>query len=190
MPRAEFRDLFLRFYSTLEALGVDYFAYGGVSVAFWGDPRETQDVDAVAVLEPEETGPLLQGLAAAGFNIPPRQAVTFPIDGWVRAQFQGRFADVALGRTPFDRSALSRRSRFTVHGLPIWTVSAEDLVLYKLTAYRFKDLADVEVVLLRQRRSLDLAYLKFWADEIARRTGKFEVPQKLESLLDTTTRPT
>ena len=184
MARAAFRDLFLRFYTALETLGVDYFAYGGVTVALWGDPRETQDVDAVAVIQPEECPRLLGALTSAGFHVPPEEAKTFPIDGWIRVQLPGRYADVALGRSPFDASALRRRIRATVFGLPIWVVAAEDLVLYKLIAFRFKDLADAEVVLLRQRHRLDLDYLRRWAEEIAQRTGKFEVPRKLEAMLE------
>lgn len=183
MPLTPFPDMFHRFYSALEALGVEYFAYGGVAVGVWGDPRETQDVDAVVILGDDERRRTLDALGERGFEIRPAAARTFPIDGWLRAGFGGRFADLALGSTPFDQSAMRRRAAVEVFGLSIQVVSPEDLVLYKLIAYRRKDLADVEAVLTRQRRRLDLSYLRSWADEIAARTGKFEVPSALDSML-------
>ena len=126
---------------------------------------------------------LLRALAAAGFTYPDEARQTFPIDGWLRAHFRGLHADITLGRTPFDEAALTRRRRVKLFGTEIWVASAEDLILYKLVAHRFKDLGDAETVLVRQRGQLDLAYLRKWGDEIAKGTGKFEVPGKLEDLL-------
>ena len=57
---------------------------------------------------------------------------------------------------------------------------------YKLVAHRYKDLGDAESVLVRMGGQLDLAYLRDWADEIARGTGRFEVPGKLEDLIHRT----
>ncbi len=118
------------------------------------------------------------------FAIPDRIATTFPIDGWLRAAWNDRFADIALGRTPFDRSAAQRKKRATVLEQTLWVASAEDLVLYKLIAYRYRDLADAQAILTRRRLVVDRPYLRHWADEIAAHTGKFEVPAKLQELLE------
>jgi hypothetical protein len=69
-------------------------------------------------------------------------------------------------------------------GSEVWVVSAEDLILYKLVAYRYKDLGDAEAVLVRRRGQLDLDYLRTWANEIGVHTKKFEVPQKLQELIE------
>lgn len=184
MERAAFPDLFRNFFGTLESIQVSYLAYGGVAVGVWGDPRETQDVDAVISIPEEECPRLLGELARAGFAAEARAEQTFPVDGWLRLRWGGRFADLCLGRTPFDRSALDRRRRMTLFETAVWVASAEDLLLYKLTAYRFKDLADAEAILARQKNDLDLAYLRHWATDIAAHTGKFEVPSKLEELIE------
>ncbi|MBI3098550.1 MAG: hypothetical protein HYY93_09965 [Planctomycetes bacterium] len=183
MERVAFADLFRNFFGTLEACRTTYLAYGGVAVGVWGDPRETQDVDAV-VSAPEEECPILLGeFARAGFAPGLRAGQTLPIDGWTRRRWGGRYAEVSLGRTPFDRSAMERRRRVTLFGMAIRVATAEDLLLYKLTAYRYKDLADAQAVCSRQKPLLDLAYLRHWASEIAAPTGKFEVPSKLEELV-------
>lgn len=186
MAPAAFADLFRRFYGLLESLDVDYFAYGGVAVAVWGAPRETVDVDAVVCVSEDAVGVLWPALARAGFTYPGEARRTFPIDGWVRASFRNRHADIALGRTPFDESALSRRRRVELFETPMWVASAEDLIIYKLIAHRYKDLGDAQSIFVRMLDRLDLDYLRRWADEIARGTGKFEVPGKLEELIERT----
>ena len=183
MPAANFADLFRALYGVLESLQVEYFAYGGVVVAVWGVPRETIDVDAVVCVADDGIGDLLSALERNGFTCPEEARSTFPIDGWLRADFRRRHADLTLGRTPFDESALTRRRRVEIFGTKVWVASPEDLILYKLIAHRYKDLGDVEAILVRRRGQLDLAYLRKWADEIARGTGKFEVPGKLEEFL-------
>ncbi|MBI4606421.1 MAG: hypothetical protein HY721_31030 [Planctomycetes bacterium] len=186
MPAATFAELFRRFYGLLESLEVEYFAYGGVVVAVWGAPRETVDVDAVVCVKDDDVEDLFPALARAGFSFPEEAKRAFPIDGWLRTSFRSRHADISLGRTPFDESALTRRRRVKLFGTQIWVASAEDLVLYKLVAHRYKDLGDAETILVRMRGQLDLPYLRKWADEIARGTGKFEVPGKLEDLIQRT----
>ena len=183
MSDATFAELFRTFYGLLESREVEYFAYGGVVVAVWGSPRETVDVDAVACVADDDIGDLLRALTAAGFTYPDEGRDTFPIDGWLRATLRGRHAVITLGRTPFDESALTRRRRVKLFGTEVWVASAEDLILYKLVAHRFKDLGDAETVLVRQRGKLDLPYLHKWAEEIARGTERFEVPGKLEELI-------
>ncbi|MBI4612223.1 MAG: hypothetical protein HY720_01300 [Planctomycetes bacterium] len=183
MSRASFRELFERFFGALEAARVEYFAYGGVAVALWADPRETQDVDVVVSIGDQDCSSILDTMRASNFDHSTTDASLFPIDGFIRLSHRGRHADLALGRTPFDRCAFERRGRATLLGREIWVASAEDLLLYKLVAYRFKDLADARAVVVRQGGKLDLEYLRRWSLEIAVRTRKFEVPQKLEELL-------
>lgn len=186
MSNATFADLFRGFFEVLEPSGIDYFAYGGVSVAVWGAPRETVDVEGVVCLADEDVSDLLDALQKAGFTCTERERTTLPIDGWLRMGFCGRHADLALGRTPFDESALKRRGRVKLFGTEVWVASAEDLILYKLIAHRYKDLGDAQTVLTRMRGKLDLEYLRRWAEEIARGTGKFEVPGLLEELIERT----
>ncbi len=150
MPPATFADLFRRFFGVLESLEIEYFACGGVSVAVWGDPRETVDVDAVVCVADEDIDDLVRALAKASFTCTEEERATFAVDGWLRLDFRGRHADLTLGRTPFDESALARRRRVRMFGSEVWVVAAEDLILYKLVAHRYKDLGDAETVLERR----------------------------------------
>jgi hypothetical protein len=92
--------------------------------------------------------------------------------------------DIALGRTEFDRQAIQRAVRISIFGRTVPIVSAEDLILYKLTAHRRKDLGHVEDIVARQGSRLDLKHLRHWAQWLAEATRKFEIPATLEKLLE------
>lgn len=182
--RIPLKELVDRVLTVVDGASQSYLVYGGIAVSAWANPRATQDADIVVQIRETECQTLLAAFRDAGFRLEANSETTFPLDGWTRVYLGGRHADLALGDTPFDRSALSRRVFVHVLDRTLCIAAAEDLILYKLIAYRLKDLADVESILVRQRGKLDLVYLRHWADEVARATGKFEVPQKLEEMLE------
>lgn len=131
---------------------------GGIAVQRWGQPRFTQDVDLT----------LLTGFGSESAFID-RLLERFPSrrpDGREFAlQFrvlllnssQGIPLDIALGALPFEVRTVERASVFPIGaGRSILTCSAEDLIIHKSFAGRDHDWSDVESVLLRQGRSLDL----------------------------------
>lgn len=173
-----------RVLDVLDSISCPYFVYGALAVAAWANPRDTQDLELVVQVAEKRLPEILEAFRAAGFRLAPESSTTFAIDGWIRVYLRGRHADLAWGTTPFDISAFARRKTVRMFERDIPLASAEDLVLYKLVAFRYKDLADVESVLVRGRGKLDLGHMRTWAGEIARHTSKFEVPQKLEELLE------
>src|SRR5438105_2664301 len=69
--------------------------------------------------------------------------------------------DMTLGDSPFDKSALARRKQVELFERKVWVASPEDLLIYKLVAWRDRDVMDVNAIVKRQK-SLDVAYLKKW----------------------------
>ncbi len=183
MSRIALEDLFRRVIDVVEAQRIPFLVYGGLALPAWGQVVTTRDVDLVVRVDEPGAERLVQALRAAGFHVPANAETLFFIDTWMVASMGGREVDFALGVTEFDESALSRAVRVQVFGRKVPLATAEDLILYKLAAYRTKDLAHVEDIVLRQGDKLDRGYLRRWAHRIAEATGKFEVPRKLEELL-------
>jgi hypothetical protein len=163
---------------------IPFMVYGGIAFPFWGRVVATDDVDLVVHVTQSDVERLFGAFRTAGFFLPPNAERLFLIDTWMVASLQGRDVDLALGATEFDASALARAVRVRVFERDVPLASAEDLILYKLVAYRRKDLAHVEDIIVRQGKKLDLAYLDTWAKKIAEGTGKFEVPRTLERMLE------
>lgn len=158
--------------------------YGFDELSAWASPRTTEDVDLVLMVPDAKLVDTVLSLRQSGFEFPVGCEQTLPIDGWTRGTLGGRHVDLLHGVTDFDRAAYGRRVVLHLFDRDLPLASAEDLILYKLVAFRLQDLADVEAILRRQRAKLDLAYLRRWGAEIAARTSKFEVPQKLEEMLE------
>jgi hypothetical protein len=184
VSRISLEELCKRAIDVVEETGVSYFVYGGVALPAWGDVITTQDLDLVVQVDADQAEKLMASFRAAGFRLPDDAERLFLIDTWTRASLGGRDVDIALGATPFDKQALSRAVSVRLYGRSIPIASAEDLILYKLTAHRRKDLAHVEDIIVRQGRRLDLGYLRNGAQGIAEATGKFEVPRTLEKMLE------
>jgi hypothetical protein len=72
----------------------------------------------------------------------------------------GVAADISFSGLPFEEEMINRSSPFDFYpGCSLITCSAEDLVVLKAFADRAKDWMDVESIILRQGRNLDMDYL-------------------------------
>ena len=136
---------------------------GGIALLRWGEPRFTRDV-GVSLLsgfgrEDEFIAPILSSAYrgripdAAGFA---RRNRVLLIDSP-----QGAPIDIALAGLPFEALVVERASLYEFEpGCSLRTCSAEDLMVHKLFAFRTRDVADVETVVVRQRGRLDWAYIE------------------------------
>lgn len=149
---------------------VDYFIFGATAMSFWVPPRNTVDLDAVVSVERRRAGALFGKLRSAGF--PAAQHL-------LRKFLEGRLIELPAGdthldlkwcRTRHDRSALSRAKRFEAEDYRLRIAVPEDLILFKLQAWKRQDQADVER-LLTHRRDLDTRYIETWLRLLEEETG-------------------
>lgn len=177
-------ELFRRAIDVVAGAGVPFLVYGGIALPFWGRIAATDDVDLVVRVTESDARRLVEALRQAGFHLRADAEEIFLIDTWLVASLGGRDLDIALGATEFDAKAIERAVRLRLFDREVPIATAEDLVLYKLVAHRRRDLAHIEDILTRQGKKLDLPYLRVWAQRIADATGKFEVPQVLERMVE------
>ena len=136
---------------------------GGLALLRWGEPRFTRDVDVSLLCpfgrEDEFSAPLL----AEGYAARVSDAATFARRNrvlLVQAP-DGVPIDIALAALPFEQLAVRRATDYLFEPeCALRTCSAEDLVVMKLFAFRARDVADVETVVVRQRDSLDWNYIE------------------------------
>lgn len=183
MTELPLETVFQRAIDGVTSAKVSYLVYGGLALPVWGDVIQTRDVDLVVSIEESQAPAFVAALRGEGFAVPANAESMLFIDKWIIARLGGIDLDVALGATPFDAEALRRAVRVRLFGREVPVASAEDLILYKLAAFRFKDLGHVEDILDRQGAKLDLPYLRRWARKIAEVTGKFEIPSTVDKLL-------
>jgi hypothetical protein len=158
-------------WATLAALQVDAALMGGIAVAAWNHIRNTRDVDVLVGVRKSDEIQLLTQLKKAGFK-PLRDPPVLTIGKSRILQLEyeppGRFLDIRIDlffvESEYQELALARRVETTIPGidLPIFMLSCEDLILFKLIAGRIIDRADAAYLLRFNRDTLDTAYLSQW----------------------------
>lgn len=164
---------------------------GGLVVPRWGEPRATTDVD-VSVLAPYGDESAVLDLLLRHFSPRSAGAREFALaNRVVLLETGGRVQlDVALAAFPFELEAIDTASDWTAApGVVLRTCSAEHLVVYKLVAARARDLADVEGVVRRQRRRLDVETIRRWGREFAELKEDPDLLRPFEEALRKTAAP-
>jgi hypothetical protein len=142
---------------------------GGVAVGVLAQPRATQDVDAVLLMDPEEVPHLIE--IAGRFGLVPR--VSDPVEFARRSRMvllrhgpTGVPLDLSLGVLPFEVEMVERKLSYEAEGLTIPLPTPEDLVIMKATAHRPQDLADIDAI-IRANVGLDRARIETWVRQFA-----------------------
>jgi hypothetical protein len=167
-----------------EEHGLTYAVMGGLAVRAHAIPRPTWDIDFTLAIDRDQLVTLYDAFEDLGYSVDDAYRA-----GWVdtvagmplvKAKlFIGGETlpiDIFLAETPFQQTALSRRVRAIIFDLETWAISPEDMVLFKLTASRYRDLGDAMDILVMQGQ-LDVAYMRTWA-------ARLGTDAKLEELLE------
>jgi hypothetical protein len=166
------------FANKLAGIGMEVVLGGSVAASMYANPRYTQDADVsvrafpgreqelVKCLEDEYLVSLVAVRSAVAkrrtFNALNKKT-SFKIDVFVPAD------------RPFDQAAFARKRLVAPQfpaDAPLFVYSPEDVVLHKLAWFRLgnevatQQLKDVAGVLRVQRPTLDVPYLRQWADEL------------------------
>lgn len=156
---------------TLAERGIEHVFIGGLAVNTWAIPLPTYGIDLCIALAPGDVPSFVQALEPLGF-IPPE---TTWIESVGKERFQEftvhwphgvgvRAADVFLATDPFQRQVLARRREVELEaGFRTSVATPEDLLVYKLVAYRPKDRAAIERILAIQG-DLDWSYVRHWVE--------------------------
>lgn len=169
----------------LDDLDIKYFITGGIAVSLWGRARSTLDIDIVVQLVEPQVSSLVKALgkiSKAGYTdeemakdaiqrkgefnfIDPETGLK--VDFWIAR-------DDRLTPLQFKRKKLRK-----FRGQNIYFISPEDLILNKLQwdeqSPSTKHLEDVESIIKKSGRQLDMEYLKSWA----KRLGYLDILNKL-----------
>jgi hypothetical protein len=142
--------------------GWSFCFIGGLAVLRWGEPRLTVDVDLTILTgfgnEASIVDVLLQQFPGRGPNVR-----TFALTSRVLLLKDETKVpiDVALGALPFEERAIQRSSEWTLEsGQSLRTCSAEDLIVHKVFAGREHDWLDVEGVINRNGKALDIGLIR------------------------------
>lgn len=153
--------------SCLEKQGVVYAITGAVAAAFWGVVRPTKDIDLLLLAERVRMPAVFERLNEIGCSIGLESALeSIRKDFTVRTVCRSVPVEIFVPVLPWHHSALKRRVRKDVEGVPMWVMAAEDIVIFKTIFWRPKDVADIAGILSIQGEKIDSLYIRSWLDEM------------------------
>ena len=172
--------------SCLDEAGLRACVIGGLAVVRWGEPRTTRDVDLTVFAPFGEEAPVLD-LLLARFRARRQDARAFAITSRVVLLYTtaGPEADVSIAGFPFEQEALELASAWEAEpGFLLRTCPAEHLIVYKLVAARPIDLVDVEGIVRRQGRKLDVQRIRYWGRQFAELKEDPDLLRPFESVFE------
>jgi hypothetical protein len=176
----------------LQQAGVPFMVTGSHGSSHHGKPRSTYDLDIVIDPTADQLDAFCALLAGEYYV---SVASAHEALG-ARSMFNvidlagGNKADLVIRKDrPFSVEEFARRQASSMHGVPIWVASAEDIILSKLewnkitpSERQMQDALDVAVV---QKACLDEAYLRRWATDLGVSDALHEVLDKVRQMNQT-----
>jgi hypothetical protein len=165
---------------------VSYALIGGAAIGFLGQPRATQDLDAVTWLDLSETTGFVKSGARFGFLPRISDPIEFALKSRVLLLQHNRTkidVDISLGALPFEQEMIERAIEFTTPELTVQVATPEDLIITKAVAHRKRDLLDIDN-LVSVYPHLDLARIRHWVGQFAAVLESPELVSDLENLLE------
>jgi len=142
---------------------------GGVAVSLLGEPRYTQDLDAMILSSVKDIVHLID--AASEEGIEPRRPDTLEFGRknrvlLMRHASSNTNVDISLGILPFEVETVERSIVRHVLSLPVRLPTPEDLIIMKAIAQRPKDLEDIRSI-ARKNLGLDRVRIETWVKSFA-----------------------
>ena len=168
------QDVLQRIILALDQAGIAYMLSGSFASAYYGASRSTQDIDFVIHASSEQLRSFIGALPVSEYYA--------DLDSAVEAhQRQSMFnvIDLATGwkidliirkSRAFSLEEFRRRQRVSLHDVPLFVASAEDVVISKLewakVAQSRRQIEDAAAILRMRWDSLDHSYLEKWIAEL------------------------
>lgn len=144
--------------AVLQEGGFGYCFIGGLAVQRWGEPRLTKDADATVLTRFVDDEKLVDYLGAR-FASRVGNTREFALRNRVirLVTTKGIALDVGMGALDFEVCSVGRSTIWKINPqFSIRTCTAEDLVVHKAFASRDQDWLDVNGILLRQGKKLNV----------------------------------
>ena len=170
----------------LDENGIGYMIIGGQAVLLYGTPRLTRDIDITLGVDTDKFL-LIEGICGKlGLKILPENPEDFARETKVLPAEELKLrirVDFIFSFTPYEMQAIKRTKEVLMNGYPVKFASCEDVIIHKLIAGRVIDEEDVKNILIKNRDSIDLEYIRKWLSEFGKLSEHKGILEKLDSLL-------
>lgn len=170
----------------IDELGAPAMIIGGIAVIARGVPRQTVDIDAAVWAEHLDVDRLVRVLEHHAIVARIPDATAFARERQVlllRHEPTGTPLEVSLAWLPFEREALDRATPVAFGSVVLPVATAEDLIIYKAVAWRDRDRADIERLLVLHGRSINLPRVRALVRQFAQALDEPERGPAFEAIV-------
>lgn len=142
---------------------IPYMIVGGITLAYHGLPRTTEDIDILILLQEKKIKEFVDFMTKNDFLIDEedikdafREKSHFTIvdtKSIYRLDIKGIYNEL-------DKDSFRRRIKINFNNLTFYVNTSEDAIIAKLIFGSPKDLEDAKQIFLRKKNKLDINYIK------------------------------
>ncbi len=157
--------LIVKIVKRLDKNKIPYMLIGGQAVLLYGVVRLTEDIDITLGIDIDKLNKMKSLLKEMKLAIP--KSID---DNFVRKtnvlvgidKDTGIRVDFIFSFTSYEKQALQRVKKVRLNNYNVNFASCEDTIIHKMFAARPRDLEDVRILLAKNKKVLDTAYIKKW----------------------------
>jgi len=171
---------------TLDEKNIPYMIIGGQAVLLYGSPRLTRDIDITLGVDTDKFLLITRICRELGLNILPENPEDFVKETKVLPTDEPESkmrVDFIFSFTPYETQAIQRAQKVLINNYPVKFTSCEDLIIHKMIAARAIDIEDVKKILIKNKNSIDIEYIKRWLIEFNQIPEHKGILEKFEILL-------
>jgi len=167
----------------LNSSGATYVLVGGIPAGILGEPRFTDDVDALVFLPTDDVDTFLRSARRSKAKGLGRNAsAKIRKHRFLRLWIGGDQLDVLVASSLHEFEMMTRRRWVDWGGVSVAIPSPEDMILLKLMSGRVQDWLDAKAIQIRHGSKLDKDYLESWARRLKVQRGRGRVIARLTRL--------
>lgn len=172
-----------RLQASWRSMGFEFCFIGGLAVQHWGEPRQTNDVDATIWTEFGNERPVIQKLME---QLPGRieHADQFALVNRVLLvqEASGVDVDISLAAFPYEQELIHRSREQSFRGEGLVICGPSDLIILKAFANRPRDWQDIRGVMIRSGSQLDWQLIESELQVLAELKEEPEILEQLHNL--------
>jgi hypothetical protein len=159
---------------------------GGQAVLVYGRPRLTRDIDITLGIDAGDFALVEKVCKKLKLKILPEKPEDFARETRVlpaEEKKSGIRVDFVFSFSEYERQSLKRAKRVNISNYPVKVASCEDVIIHKMVAGRAIDEEDVKSILIKNKDSIDLKYVKRWLSQFNKISEHKGILERFDRLL-------
>ena len=167
---------------------ISYMVIGGQAVLIYGRPRLTRDIDITLGIDADDFALVEKACKKLNLKMLPEKPEDFAKETRVLPTEEKKSrirVDFVFSFSEYERQAIKRTKRVNINNYPVKFASCEDVIIHKMVAGRAIDEEDVKSVLIKNKDSIDLKYVRRWLSQFNKTSEHRGILARFNILLKT-----